>query len=554
MRQVELVRVIGRRISALTTLGDRPQDTDDEKLEHHYLIYMGLLMACGGIIWGSLSASYGLLFPSAIPFGYTILTIFNFSYFRASKSFRRVRFFQVLMSLLLPFMFQWTLGGFVASGAVMVWSMVALLGSLTFQNTRLGVTWLAAYLALTVLSGIVDSATKRFAMAAPPGITTVLFVLNISVVSAIVFGLTVYFLAKREEAKVKVAEMTSVLKKMFGRYLSTEVMNSLIENPSALELGGERRTVTIMMSDLRGFTAISERLEPERVVQMLNAYFEVMVELVLKYNGTINEIIGDALLIVFGAPQEMPDRAPRAIACAIEMQNAMAEVNLQNRRQGLPQLQMGIGLNEADVIVGNIGSSRRSKYAVVGSGVNMTGRIESYTVGGEILISESVRQAAGDVLRIDGQRDVLPKGAEAPLRIYEVGGIAGAYNLALEGHSSALVTLAQEIPLRYTMLEGKDVGRKGQAGAVVRLAKNAAEIRLSDSADPMANMKMNLEDVDEALSARDFYSKVTRAVDTEAQTYVVHFTSVPPEVDAYFQAHLRYAGKALAGSPKTATT
>lgn len=548
MRHVGLARMIGRRISSLTTLGDGPNDTDEERLEHHYLIYMGLLMACGGIVWGSLSASYGRLVPSAIPFGYTVLTILNFSYFRASKNFRRVRFFQVLMSLLLPFIFQWSLGGFVASGAVMLWAVVALLGSLTFQNTRLGVTWLAAYLGLTVFSGLIDSATHRFSMAASPEVTTVFFVLNISIVSAIVFGLTVYFLAKREEATAKVAEMTSVLKKMFGRYLSTEVMNSLIENPSALELGGERRTVTIMMSDLRGFTAISERLEPERVVQMLNAYFEVMVELVLKYNGTINEIIGDALLIVFGAPQEMPDRARRAIACAVEMQNAMAAVNLENRRQGLPELQMGIGLNEADVIVGNIGSSRRSKYAVVGSGVNMTGRIESYTVGGEILISESVRQAAGDVLRIDGQRDVLPKGAEAPLRIYEVGGIAGPYNLALEGRRSALVTLAQEIPLRYTMLEGKDVGLKGLAGAVLRLAKNAAEIRLSDPADPMTNLKMNLEDVDDALAGRDFYSKVTRAVDEEAQTYVVHFTSVPPEVDAYFQAHLRHAGKALAES------
>jgi len=165
------------------------------------------------------------------------------------------------------------------------------------------------------------------------------------------------------------------------------------------------------------FTAISERLEPERVVQMLNASFEVMVELVLEHNGTINKITGDALLIIFGAPQEIPDRARRAIACAIEMQNAMAEVNARNRAQGLPQLQMGIGLNEADVVVGNIGSSRRSKYAVVGSGVNMTGRIESYTVGGEILVSESVRQAAGEVLRIDGQRDVPPKGAEAPLRL-----------------------------------------------------------------------------------------------------------------------------------------
>ena len=101
-----------------------------------------------------------------------------------------------------------------------------------------------------------------------------------------------------------------------------------------------------------------------------------MVEVVLKFQGTINEIIGDALLIIFGAPQEMPDRAQRAIACAITMQNAMAQVNNQNRERGLPELEMGIGLNETEVVVGNIGSSKRSKYTVVGSGVNMTSRIE----------------------------------------------------------------------------------------------------------------------------------------------------------------------------------
>ncbi len=168
-------------------------------------------------------------------------------------------------------------------------------------------------------------------------------------------------------------EYSDLLKKMFGRYLSTEVMNTLIENPSALELGGEKREVTIMMTDLRGFVALTERLKPEKVVEMLNAYFEVMVDIVLKYNGTINEIIGDALLVIFGAPQEMPDRADKAIACAIDMQNAMANVNTDNRNNGLPELEMGIGINEDEVIVGNIGSSKRSKYTVVGSGVNFTG-------------------------------------------------------------------------------------------------------------------------------------------------------------------------------------
>jgi adenylate cyclase len=336
---------------------------------------------------------------------------------------------------------------------------------------------------------------------------------------------------------------SELIKKMFGRYLSTEVMNTLLEDPSALELGGEKRKVTIMMTDLRGFTALSERLKPEQVVQLLNSYFEVMVDVVLQYSGTINEIVGDALLVIFGAPQEMPDRAQRAIACAIEMQNAMAKVNGRNRAQGLPDLEMGIGLNETEVIVGNIGSSKRSKYAVVGSGVNMTSRIESYSVGGQILISESVRQEAGEILRIDAQRDVLPKGAETPLRIYEVGGIAGHYNLTLDSEDQPLVPLTQHIPLMYTVLEGKNAHKKELEGSMVRLSKKCAEINLGRTVSLLTNLKMNLRDVDEKLSTRHFYGKVIKRSGERGLTQLIRFTSVPPEVDAYFQAHLQYAAK-----------
>ena len=298
-----------------------------------------------------------------------------------------------------------------------------------------------------------------------------------------------------------------------------------------------------MMTDLRGFTALAERLEPEQVVQMLNAYFEVMVEVILKYNGTINEIIGDALLVIFGAPQDMPDRAQRAIACSIDMQNAMDQVNKENRVQGLPELEMGIGLNETEVIVGNIGSSKRSKYAVVGSGVNMTSRIESYTVGGQILISGSVRKEAGEILRIDAEREVLPKGAETPLRIYEVGGIAGRYNLALEGKDPGLVTLTRQIPLRYTVLEGKNVGRIGLEASVVRLSEKTAVIALAEPLEPLTNLKMNVGNVNEKLSARDFYGKVIERSEDNGLTHVIRFTSVPPEVDAYFQSHRQHAAK-----------
>jgi class 3 adenylate cyclase len=349
-----------------------------------------------------------------------------------------------------------------------------------------------------------------------------------------------------EKEKAKLEELTVLLRKMFGRYLSTEVMNSLIDNPSTLELGGQKRSVTIMMSDLRGFTAVSERLEPEQVVQLLNTYFDVMVEVILRYNGTINEIIGDAMLIIFGAPQEMSDRAQQAIACAIEMQNRMAEVNERNRSQGLPDLEMGIGLNETEVVVGNIGSVKRSKYGAVGSGVNMTNRIESYTVGGQIFISESVRQKAGDVLRIDAQRDVLPKGAETSVRIYEVGGIAGGFNLVLQKKEPRMVSLAQQVPILYTVLDGKDVSKKALLGFAVEISKNGANIALSGPVEVLANLKMNLADVDENLSARDFYGKVTKSSGEKRHLHEVHFTSVPPEVDSYFQALQKYASKQAA--------
>jgi class 3 adenylate cyclase/HAMP domain-containing protein len=348
------------------------------------------------------------------------------------------------------------------------------------------------------------------------------------------------------KAFVSVEDLTErqradLLEKMFGRYLSQEVMNTIIENPDTIKLGGEKRQVTIMITDLRGFTALSERHEPEQVVQMLNTYFEVMVDVAFQYNGTISEIIGDSLLVIFGAPQQMPDRAQRAIACAIAMQNAMAEVREQNLAQGLPDLEMGIGLNEAEVIVGNIGSKKRSKYGVVGSGVNMTSRIESYTVGGQILISESVRKVAGEVLRIDDQMEVHPKGVEVPFRIYEVGGIAGCYNLALDGSDPALVTLERQIPIQYTMLEGKDVGKKGLKGSVLRLSKNCAEISLDSPVEILSNLKMSLVDVDEKLTARNFYGKVIEHSGGNGQTHMVRFTSVPPEVDAYFQSHRQHA-------------
>jgi hypothetical protein len=240
-------RFIVRGISAITAIGDTPRDSEEEKLAHHHLVYMGALMSCGGMVWGAIAWYYNLQLAASIPFGCVVCTALNFAYFRISHEFRKVRRFQVILSLLLPFVFQWSLGGFVASGAVMLWAVVALLSALVFEDVALSVTCVGAFVALTVISGLIDPAVSRLAVAAERP-TTAFFVVNITITSVLAFWLNVYQLTKREETKAKLAEMAVVLKKMFGRYLSTEVMNSLVENPSALELGGTRTTVTIMMS------------------------------------------------------------------------------------------------------------------------------------------------------------------------------------------------------------------------------------------------------------------------------------------------------------------
>jgi adenylate cyclase len=135
-------------------------------------------------------------------------------------------------------------------------------------------------------------------------------------------------------------------------------------------MSGENREVTFLVSDLRGFTALTSRLSPHQVIEIMNRYFEHMVEIIARYRGTVNEFMGDGILAFFGAPLYADDDPERAVACAIEMQNALAEVNAEQRRLKLPELAMGIGINTGDVVVGNIGSERRASYGAVGTPIN----------------------------------------------------------------------------------------------------------------------------------------------------------------------------------------
>ncbi len=233
-----------------------------------------------------------------------------------------------------------------------------------------------------------------------------------------------------------------------------------------LELGGEEREVTILMSDLRGFTALATRLTPHEVIEFLNLYLEAMVDAISRYEGTIDEIIGDAILVIFGAPLASGDHAEKAVACGLAMQLAMKEVNLRLTAKGAAELEMGIGIHTGRVIVGNIGSLRRTKYAAVGSNVNLAGRIESFTTGGQLLISENTREKINIPLRIDGQFQVEPKGATRSLKLYEVGGIGEPFNLSLPLKSERPVSTA-------AIAAGRFHGAGGEIRRTNRLCRTA---------------------------------------------------------------------------------
>ncbi|MBF0589734.1 MAG: response regulator [Magnetococcales bacterium] len=321
------------------------------------------------------------------------------------------------------------------------------------------------------------------------------------------------------------------IRNTFGRYMSDEVVNSILDTPEGLRLGGEKKEVTVMMTDLRGFTALSERLSPEEVVNVLNQYLEAMTEIIMKYNGTINEFLGDGILTFFGAPVTRDDDAQRAVACALEMLQAMTHVNARNRAHGYPELSMGIGINTGSVVAGNIGSERRSKYAVVGAAINLTARIESYTVGGQLFLSENTLSKCGNLLRIDDQLKVSPKGVPEPITIYLVGGIGAPFNIQLPTpEEQVLDTLANSITIKIATLQGKDAGTETHEGRIVKLSKNQAEIETTLPLDRLDNVKMLIWDQTEAVNV-EFFGKVTKAVNAEQPLPRITFTAIPPALE-----------------------
>jgi adenylate cyclase len=222
-----------------------------------------------------------------------------------------------------------------------------------------------------------------------------------------------YVTEEREKKKIRGA---------FQYYLTASVMNEILKDPSKLKLGGDKKNLTVMFSDIRGFTTISEKLSPQELVHLLNEYLTAMTDIVFKYDGLLDKYIGDAIMAVWGDPVDQPDHALRGCRTALEMMNTLTNLQVKWQQEGWPHVDIGIGLNSGEMVVGNMGSAMRFDYTVMGDNVNLGSRLEGTNkeYGTHIIISESTYDAVKQDMFCRELDAVRVKGKKLPVKIYEL--------------------------------------------------------------------------------------------------------------------------------------
>ncbi len=272
--------------------------------------------------------------------------------------------------------------------------------------------WWATALAALVASTWIWVSLRLFAAGYWVNLTQPILAMSLALFGVVAYQ---YVVEGREKRKMK---------RLFGQYVSKDVYEQLVADPSRARLGGTRREMTVLFSDIRGFTTVSERGQPEEIVGMLNEYFSRMVDLVFAHEGTLDKFVGDMVMALFSAPLDDPAHADHAVACALDMVEELGRLNARWKSEGKAELDIGIGINSGPMIAGNIGSEAIMSYTVIGDAVNLGARLESLNkeYGSRIIISEATRAQLTGAYVLRPLGDVIVKGKTRPVAIFEVVG------------------------------------------------------------------------------------------------------------------------------------
>ena len=314
----------------------------------------------------------------------------------------------------------------------------------------------------------------------------------------------------------------------FMRFAPEQLVQEVVLNGKELMLGGDRREVTLLFSDLRNFTHFAERTRPEDVVQILNVHFDAMVRIISDHGGYVVDFLGDSLFAVFGAPKNNSDHAFQAIQCALTMQLTRQRLNDEETSSHVPHLEMGIGINTGSCVVGNMGSQMRIKYGVVGHAVNLAARIETFTVGGQILISEASRSVVEMLVSVIGPYQAYGKGVEGAIQIWEVRGIHDNPDLTLPPTVPGLMPLSQPLTVQFRLITGKQIAPELYQAQIIKLSQTGAAMLTNLLLDDFAAIQIKLSNQIGAAVYLD-----GKVVGTDgSETFILRFTPLDEEATA----------------------
>jgi class 3 adenylate cyclase len=383
-RGLEWRRVPGW-LRRLTELGALPSDSRDVRLRKSVLTLSSALMATLSFVWVGTYAVLGLWLSALIPFAYQLASAASIYTFARTRRYRLFRASQLLMSLVLPFALQWSLGGFGNSSAVSLWAFTCPVGALLFVGARQAVPWFVAFAALVGVSGLIDSSLAAGAPDIPEGVVITFFVLNILGVSATAYVLLQYFVRAREQALSELRVERSKSERLLLNILPAPVASRLKESNQVI--ADAFPEATVLFADICGFTPLAEGLEPADTVALLDSVFARWDELAARHGVEKIKTIGDAYMIAGGVPNPRGDHAEAVADMALEMiteAKGLATVN------GAP-IQVRVGIDTGPVVAGVIGRSKFT-YDLWGDTVNTASRMESHGIPGAIQVTERVRE------------------------------------------------------------------------------------------------------------------------------------------------------------------
>jgi class 3 adenylate cyclase len=380
----------------LAFVGVVPSDSDDVRLQKVTLTLAAVTVTALAVIWVGTYLALGLPGSAAIPFTYQVASVVSLVAFARTKNYRLFRFGQIVLMTVLPFLLQWSLGGYVASSAVSLWALVAALGALFFYSARQAVPWFVAFVGLTVVSGLADSRLAASPAAIPEGIRVAFFVLNILGVSLTAYLLLQYSLRTRDAA---LARSDDLLLNVLPR----SIAQRLKRDPGVI---AERfDEVTVLFADVVDFTAFAERTSPEGVVGVLDEIFSAFDRLTQGRGLEKIKTIGDAYMVAGGLPEPRPDHVRAVAELALEMQAQLARLSAAHGSG----LAIRIGIDTGPVVAGVIGR-HRFVYDLWGDTVNTASRMESHGVPGRIQVTEAVRRALRDRFAFEDRGEIEIKG------------------------------------------------------------------------------------------------------------------------------------------------